>query len=96
MAVSGSHAYLLDRHGLSREAIVAAVKSGAPHAEARRFMTGSLVSIVLPVHNQADHVVEVVREYEEGLSGFPFPTRSCSWSTARPTRLSRCAARWKA
>ncbi len=70
---SGSHAYLLDRHGLSREAIVAAVKAARPHAEARRFMTGSLVSIVLPVHNQADHVVEVVREYEEGLTRLPVP-----------------------
>jgi glycosyltransferase involved in cell wall biosynthesis len=36
-------------------------------------MTVSLVSIVLPVHNQADHVAEVVREYEEGLARLPVP-----------------------
>ena len=36
-------------------------------------MTVSLVSIVLPVHNQADHVADVVREYEEGLARLPVP-----------------------
>ncbi len=36
-------------------------------------MTVSLVSVVLPVHNQADHVAEAVREYEEGLTRFPVP-----------------------
>jgi dolichol-phosphate mannosyltransferase len=30
-----------------------------------------LVSLVLPVHNQADHVVDVVQEYESGLAGLP-------------------------
>jgi glycosyltransferase involved in cell wall biosynthesis len=36
-------------------------------------MTPSLASIVLPVHNQGDHVAEVVREYEESLSRLPVP-----------------------
>jgi glycosyltransferase involved in cell wall biosynthesis len=36
-------------------------------------MTISLVSIVLPVHNQGDHVAEVVREYEETLPRLPVP-----------------------
>jgi glycosyltransferase involved in cell wall biosynthesis len=34
-------------------------------------MTASLVSVVLPVHNQADHVGEVVREYETALERIP-------------------------
>jgi glycosyltransferase involved in cell wall biosynthesis len=36
-------------------------------------MTVSLVSIVLPVRNQGDHVAEVVREYEESLARLPVP-----------------------
>ena len=36
-------------------------------------MTGSLVSIVLPVRNQGDHVADVVREYEESLARLPVP-----------------------
>jgi len=36
-------------------------------------MTVSLVSIILPVHNQGDHVAEVVREYEETLARLPVP-----------------------
>jgi glycosyltransferase involved in cell wall biosynthesis len=36
-------------------------------------MTASLVSVILPVHNQGDHVAEVVREYEESLVRLPVP-----------------------
>jgi glycosyltransferase involved in cell wall biosynthesis len=36
-------------------------------------MTESLVSIVLPVRNQGDHVADVVREYEESLARLPVP-----------------------
>ncbi len=36
-------------------------------------MTASLLSIVLPVRNQSDHVAEVVREYEESLGRLPVP-----------------------
>ena len=36
-------------------------------------MTVSLVSIVLPVHDQGDHVADVVREYEESLARLPVP-----------------------
>jgi glycosyltransferase involved in cell wall biosynthesis len=32
-------------------------------------ITGEMVSIVLPVHNQADHVEAVVASYEEALAG---------------------------
>jgi glycosyltransferase involved in cell wall biosynthesis len=34
-------------------------------------MTGPLVSIVLPVYNQADHIADVVRDYEAILSRLP-------------------------
>jgi glycosyltransferase involved in cell wall biosynthesis len=33
----------------------------------------SLLSVILPVHNQADHVEEVVTEYQESLSRLPAP-----------------------
>ena len=36
-------------------------------------MTVSLVSIVLPVHDQGDHVADAVREYEESLARLPVP-----------------------
>jgi glycosyltransferase involved in cell wall biosynthesis len=36
-------------------------------------MTTSLISVVLPVYNQADHVGLVVREYEEALERLPVP-----------------------
>ena len=36
-------------------------------------MTTSLISVVLPVYNQADHVELVVREYEEVLERLPVP-----------------------
>jgi len=36
-------------------------------------MNATLISIVLPVHNQADHVSSVVMEYEEALSRVPNP-----------------------
>lgn len=36
-------------------------------------MTTSLISVVLPVYNQADHVEVVVREYEEALERLPVP-----------------------
>lgn len=35
--------------------------------------TPKLVSIILPVYNQADHIREIVVEYEEELSRLPFP-----------------------
>lgn len=47
-------------------------------------MKVSLISVVLPVHNQADHVRAVVREYEEALQKVPVPhelilvTNDCS------------------
>lgn len=34
-------------------------------------MSGDLISIILPVHNQADHIAAVVAEYEEALLGLP-------------------------
>jgi glycosyltransferase involved in cell wall biosynthesis len=34
-------------------------------------MTGPLVSIILPVYNQADHIADVVRDYEAILSRLP-------------------------
>jgi glycosyltransferase involved in cell wall biosynthesis len=36
-------------------------------------MACSLISIVLPVHNQADHIVGVLQEYESGLRDVPVP-----------------------
>ncbi len=36
-------------------------------------MNAPLISIVLPIHNQADHVSSVVQEYEEALSRVPNP-----------------------
>jgi glycosyltransferase involved in cell wall biosynthesis len=36
-------------------------------------MTVSLISVVLPVHNQADHVSPVVRSYDEALTRLPPP-----------------------
>jgi glycosyltransferase involved in cell wall biosynthesis len=36
-------------------------------------MTGPLVSVVLPVYNQADHIADVVREHEAILSRLPTP-----------------------
>lgn len=35
--------------------------------------TPKSVSIILPVYNQADHIREIVAEYEEELSRLPFP-----------------------
>jgi glycosyltransferase involved in cell wall biosynthesis len=35
--------------------------------------SGSLASIVLPVHNQGDHVAAVIREYEASLARLPVP-----------------------
>ena len=39
-------------------------------------MTDPLVSIVLPVYRQADHIGRVVQEYEEALSRVPYPHES--------------------
>jgi len=39
-------------------------------------MNNVLVSIVLPIYNQADHVGSVVREYEEALARIPNPHES--------------------
>ena len=36
-------------------------------------MSGNLISIVLPVHNQADHIGEIVTEYEAALAKLPQP-----------------------
>jgi len=36
-------------------------------------ITLELISIILPVHNQADHIGEIVREYEEALQRVPHP-----------------------
>ena len=36
-------------------------------------MKTSLISVVLPVYNQADHVELVVREYEQALERLPVP-----------------------
>lgn len=36
-------------------------------------MTYSLISVILPVHNQADHIAEVLREYEAALVNIPTP-----------------------
>jgi glycosyltransferase involved in cell wall biosynthesis len=36
-------------------------------------MAYALISIVLPVHNQADHIVDVLGEYESGLREVPVP-----------------------
>ncbi|MGH2362611.1 MAG: glycosyltransferase family 2 protein [bacterium] len=36
-------------------------------------MSGPLISVVLPIYNQADHVRSVVQEYEEVLSRVPNP-----------------------
>jgi glycosyltransferase involved in cell wall biosynthesis len=36
-------------------------------------MAYSLISIVLPVYNQADHIVGVLQEYESGLEAVPVP-----------------------
>jgi len=36
-------------------------------------MSYSLISIVLPVHNQADHIVAVLQEYESTLGELPVP-----------------------
>src|SRR5690242_12054885 len=35
-------------------------------------MGNSLISIILPVHNQADHIGAVVRAYERALAGMPY------------------------
>ena len=36
-------------------------------------MTKSLISIVLPIYNQADHIQEIMREYESVMSKIPNP-----------------------
>ncbi len=36
-------------------------------------MSAPLISIVLPIYNQADHIASVVQEYEEGLARIPNP-----------------------
>lgn len=36
-------------------------------------MTSALISIILPVYNQADHIAELVQEYAEGLKRIPNP-----------------------
>jgi len=36
-------------------------------------MTGTLISVVLPVHNQADHVADAIQEYQAALSRIPAP-----------------------
>jgi glycosyltransferase involved in cell wall biosynthesis len=36
-------------------------------------MTESLISIVLPVYNQADHIGQIVQRYEEALSRVAYP-----------------------
>lgn len=36
-------------------------------------MSGSLVSIILPVYNQADHIEQIVSEYEAALTRLPTP-----------------------
>src|ERR1035441_5390228 len=36
-------------------------------------MSEGLISIVLPVHNQADHLGEIVTEYEAALAKLPQP-----------------------
>lgn len=47
-------------------------------------MTESLISVVLPVHNQADHITDIIRSYEAALSKVPLPheiilvTNACS------------------
>lgn len=39
-------------------------------------MKDPLVSIVLPIHNQGDHISSVVQEYEEALTRLPHPHES--------------------
>jgi dolichol-phosphate mannosyltransferase len=59
-------------------------------------MTASLVSVVLPVHNQADHVVDVVREYETALARLPAPHETIlvvNGSTDRSSEVCRALER---
>ncbi len=55
-------------------------------------MSEGLISIVLPVHNQADHIGEIVTEYETALAKLPRPhevilvennSRDKSWDLCR-------------
>jgi glycosyltransferase involved in cell wall biosynthesis len=39
-------------------------------------MTNHLISIVLPVHNQADHIEDIVSEYEVALTKIPYAHES--------------------
>jgi dolichol-phosphate mannosyltransferase len=36
-------------------------------------MTEHFISVVLPVHNQADHIADIVKEFEEALAGVQYP-----------------------
>jgi dolichol-phosphate mannosyltransferase len=36
-------------------------------------MSHALISIVLPIHNQADHILAVLQEYDSALSDLPIP-----------------------
>lgn len=36
-------------------------------------MPQDLISIILPVYNQADHIAAIVREYEDALGRLPYP-----------------------
>ena len=36
-------------------------------------MSGSLISIILPVHNQADHIAKIIQEYTNALAKVPNP-----------------------
>lgn len=55
-------------------------------------MTASLISVILPVYNQGDHVESVVREYEGALSRIPTPHELVlvvNGSTDRSTEVCR-------
>ena len=55
-------------------------------------MTTSLISVVLPVYNQADHIELVVNEYEEVLARLPVPHElvlAVNGSTDRSLEIAR-------
>ena len=54
------------------------------------------VTVVLPVYNEAGHVLVEIERIQAALDASPTATRSSSSTTARPTARSRSYRRWKA
>ena len=68
--VSGSQDYLHKVHGLSSGSIVELALRNLPSSR-RQPVTKPRISVIVPVHNQADHVREIVDQYLQALRAIP-------------------------